>query len=602
MNEAAARLAVITALERRPDVDAGGGLAVTPSGEGFDVRGDGVAMHVGRDGVPRGTARVSPVGARLRFFVLLTWALSAAWGAAALFELAVLLLTVPARFAVASRLVPATLVAGLATGLALWLSVRFSEWVATLRPALFDEPVAAVAEGVARWPAPRGVDELLRRVGWLQVPAVVSGAALALASHLSGKTALGLISLASMLVGVALLLVARPWEPLPREAPRPTAPASGGAWGELVATALDGSRLVLIVGVFSVGLQTSGLLDLLLEATRARRPLWSELLDTALQFAVIIAVVRARPRAGKAAALVALLSGLVGERLFGQPGKAAVTAVALFVTFRTAYRSPPRDAVRRTVEFEFWLAVGRVAGRLAAGLMLGPLAIPLGEALGEQVAALSAAARLEPLGVRPRVDEGQVSVRAVRLAAVGAALVAAVSLVRPWATERTALPPDWRVIEGAGWRARLPGKPAWQTASVPVRAARLPVRTAASVWNDSVFTVHELARRADADVDGLLTAMAALNLDQGQGCGGLIIGVRGDAYLRCAWNRAGDGVVLGCVSSQSDGRGFVDAERAFLTDFARGVGLDPATLTALTSPDECAISAAHLRELRRRVR
>lgn len=597
MNEIEARLAVVTALEQRPDVDAQGPFSITPSEGGFDVRGNGVSMHVHRDGSLEGEATVEPIAARLRLFALMTWALSSAWGAAELFWLAVLLITVPAKFIAANRLVPELVALGAAAALSLWLAVRFSEWVATLRPALFDEPVATVAEGVTRWPAPPGVDELLRRVGLLQVPLMV---AVLVQFPAFGSTRNVVLSLLLVAASATAFVITRPWETPKTQTPVLPPTSSGGSWGELVSTALDGSRLALLVAVFGVGMQMTGLLDVVLGATRTRRPLWSEVFDSAMQLAVIVAVVRAKSH-GQKTALVALISGLVGERLFGQGGKAVVTGITLFITFRAAHGNATPEAVRKTVLFELWLALGRIGGRLLAGLMLGPLGIQLGEAIGEQVAALHASARVEPLEVNERRSEGMTSFGTIRFAAIGGALLVALFVWNPPKFPLKQLPPDWRVVEGKGWSARLPGKPVTQVVFVPIRELRVEVHLTQSLWGDGVFSIHEVSKRNTYDDDGFLTAMSVLQLDHGVGCGGLITGVLHEAFVRCAYYPVGDGAVLGCVSGQNLDRDFVGAEYAFLIDFIKGTKHDPLTVPALTGNTDCNMSGRSMRDAARRV-
>ena len=390
MIAADARTLVEDALREHPEAIVPPALVASAVEGGFVVRGEGVELAVdGATGALSGSAKVEPVAARARVFTLMCFAIAAAWAGVRLFELAALLIALPLRALAAQRLIGVGLGATLTLGGTLWLAVRFSSWVATLRPELLDEPVATAAEGVARWPAPKGVEELLRRASLLMVPAIVVALLTAFSAWQTGAQVGALLALLTI-VPLFLIIVEALRVKLPAGPPPAAHAQAGGSWGEFVTTGLLGSRLALGVTLLAIGAQASGLFDSLATLSATRVPMWSELLDTALQCSVIAAVLVGKPSHGRRAAALALFGGLVGERLFGQPGKLVVTGLVLFVTLRTAHRSTP-DALRLTAVFELQLALGRIGGRVVAGVLLGPLAISLGEALGEQFVALTPA-------------------------------------------------------------------------------------------------------------------------------------------------------------------------------------------------------------------
>lgn len=565
---------------------------------GWLVQGEGVELTVTSTGALSGTARVDPLAARARLFALMCFAIAAAWSGVRLFELAVLLITVPLRLLGANRLIDASVATGITLVGTLWLAARFTQWVATLRPELLDEPAATTAEGLARWPAPGGVDELLRRSVLLMVPTLVFLALTAYAAWSAGNRLSAVLSLLGLLPVLLIMVEAARVAPRPAGTKEPPA-RSGGSWGELITTGLLGSRLSLGVVLFGMGAKASGLLDGLASLTASRVPLWSELLDTALQLAVIAAVLVGKPSHGRRAAALALLGGLVGERLGGQPLKLVVIGLVLFLSLRAAHRGSNREALRMTLEFEALLAAGRILGRILAGLFLGPMAISLGEAIGEQFVALSASSRLEPLEVAARVPPRPVSkVLALGLAAA-AFLLVTVGVLRPWRTLGPEAPSSWSNVSGPGWTARMPGKPGRQTAKafLPRLGDSVPVHHTTSIWRGSVFMVFEVewpAATVELDRDGFLTTGELLPFQQVNSCEGLIIGVTRDNSARCVTSASRERLIAACVLSDALGAHLAEGELAFFTNLKadpepafRGLGpstscvLDPKTIREL---------------------
>lgn len=533
-----ALLAVKAALGKHPEAIVPEQLEVNVAEGGWLVSGEGVSLTVSPAGALSGTARVDPIAARARLFALICFAIAAAWSGARLFELAALLIAFPLRFLSANHLIDATLSTALTfigTG---WLAVRFTQWVATLRPELLDEPAATTAEGLARWPAPGGVDELLRRSALLMVPTLVFLCVVAQSAWLNGKTLGAVLALLGLIPVALIMLEARSVSPTPPGS-NELISHSGGSWGELVTTGLLGSRLSLAVLLFGIGAKASGLVEGLAAATASRVPLWSELFDTALQLAVIAAVLVGKPSHGRRAAALALLGGLVGERIGGQPLKLVVIGVVLFLSLRAAHRGTNREALRATMEFEALLAAGRILGRVLAGLFLGPIAISLGEAIGEQFVALNASARLEPLEVAPREPLKAVSKPVALGLMAGALLLMTLGVVRPWRATGPEVPWAWRTQSGPGWSASMPGKPGRQStkAFLPRFNQAVPLHHTTSNWKGSVFTQ----------------------------CQDLIIGVTRDNSVRCVTSASPERLVAACVISDALGADFVEGELAFLT-------------------------------------
>lgn len=594
---------VSEALREHPDVEDPGPLQAEADAEGFRVRGQGADLHVDlRTGSLTGTATVDPLAARARTLTLMGFAVMSAWFASGLFVVALMLIELPLRVLGRLQLVAPPLALGIGVVGAVFLAVRYSRWVGSLEPRMLDEPVATVAEGLARWPSPGGLDRLLGRASLLLFVGSVAWALASLLALLEGKVLVGLLQLA--VVGVALgaaVVSRRMVSPAPERAVELKA---GGDWGELVGIGLEGSRFALIVVLIAMGVKLLGAESAATEFTKLP---WSELVDTVLQAVVIFAVVRAKPTPARRAAALSLLFGLIGERVAGQPGKLVATTVVLFITLRSAYHHPLPQAVRLTMEFELWLAIGRILGRVFAVVFLDLYAVPLGEALGEQLAAVSAAARLEP--VKAELKHAQpLSDRTVQLTAVIGLVIAGVVFLHPWGTFGATPPSSWAVVQGDGWTIRTPGAATMQSVPrVSLGGARhTSLRTVVNGWKGSLFVVQEFASAADSDLtpDGFLTAAGYLTSGGGtsgghvQGCGGVLLGVLGDDYVRCLSSRLGSRVVLACVHTPGEGTSMSEGELAFLSSLTvEGTAVAP-TRAGLESA-ECRIGRSSLREAQR---
>jgi hypothetical protein len=486
-----------------------------------------------------------------------------------------------------------------------WLALRYTSWIGTLKPELLDEPIATVAEGVARWPAPPGVEELMRRSALLMVSMTMYVALNAFFAWQSGQTAAAVFALLGVVPLVAIVLEA---QRLPHHAVgAPAEPArAGGSWAEFVTTGLLGSRLALGVALFAIGAKTSGLVDTLATLSATRGPLWSEMLDTALQLAVIAAVLVGKPSHGRKAAAISLLAGLVGERLGGQGGKLVVATIAMFITLRAAHKNSVREALRLTMEFELLVALGRIGGRLVAGVLLGPLAITLGEALGEQFTALSVSARLEPIEVGHREASAPFSPASLRLGALSTICGVALIAWAPWKTFGRKAPSSWKTVKGQGWSALMPGQPARQTSTIRLANGQsMPLHHYTSLYKGSLFTVFELewpAASVERDPDGLLTTNQLLPFQQLNGCEGLLIGVTRDNAVRCLSSADETRLAVGCVTSAPFGNRFVEGELAFLANLKTDAQSFEGQSRGLKSPEQlCVLDPEAIRELKRKV-
>lgn len=573
-----ARKLVEKALANHPAVPTPGALTVEEAETHLRVRGDGVDISVWPNGELAGTARVDPLAARIRLLAYLILALVSAWGAAPLIVVAVLLSGVPLRLLGQFGLLNASLATGVTLGFALWLSVRFSEWVGTLKPSLFDEPVATVTEGVARWPAPHGLDELLRRSRELLLP-FAAGLGLLLLQDLIGLNPRAIaLDLCSFTVWALVWSQTRSWAaPAPGVTTRTV--KAGGEWGEVMLTALDGTRLSLIVAVFSYGVRISGALDGFAAMTHVTHFAVSSLLDSALRLAVIIPVVRAKPGDARTLTLVSLLAALVGDRLLGDVGRVLFLGLGIFLTLRQMLRHSTKDALKQTARFELSLAVGRLIGSSLAALFLGVFGMALGETIGEQVAALLTASRLEPVMVETRRSP-PLRNETVRWLTAAAFVLAGVVALKPWVRDSSVPPDSWPTVGGDGWSVRWPGRNEWKTEP--------DGRSMETTWKGTRFYLREQYERLyDPNDRNAFMAMNHLFQIRGMGCGDLNFGVVGDEFVRCVGTHvshgAGGAAVLACTFSKLPPSGYAEGERSFLKSFGDSLGRTQQGVTL----DEC---------------
>lgn len=402
ISEQGARRAVVQAFANRPEAARCPPLTASRVPGGWVLRGEKTELFV--DAVTKDVAGHAPADPRAARAILLLHLLFATFGGfsgAMLFGGALAVLGLALRAATDTQTLSPVVTTPLALVLTVWVAGRFAQWTRSLKPALLNREVETIVRGVVRWPDTSQAGELLRRAALLLIPGVVVSALSGEAEQLSGQSGLAAVSWLVLLLTVGAIVVIRRRVPAVPDSPS-LGVFAGGAWGELVGTALVGIRFVLIALLVCIGLYTTGFHAGLVRLTELRVPLFSEVLDTALQLAAIAAVLFVKPSRGRTAAGMALLAGLVGERLAGEPGKLLVSSITLFLVLRTARQSTTADAFRKTADFELRVALGRIAGRLIAAFFVGPVAIVLGEAIGEQLVALSTSARLEPVEVGAR--------------------------------------------------------------------------------------------------------------------------------------------------------------------------------------------------------
>lgn len=273
-----------------------------------------------------------------------------------------------------------------------WFSVRTVQRLGVFAPSLYADRIAALTEGLARWPAAPGrvqlATQLSKALGLLALFSLATAGLASLAGELADALPFALV--APVYLGMAFSLRTPDHHTVPRSAVQ-----AGGDTGEFVSTALEGIRVLSVSLLVLMCLDSTMLPWLLLGKQAVRGVLWSEIADTVVQLGVIFVVLGAKPSAGRRTAALSLLLGLFGERLLGTPGKLLFSAAFIFISLRRAHLESG-VAVMRTVRFELALALGRIAGRLVVGLLVGSAGLSLGEAVGEQIAGLTSASRLEP--------------------------------------------------------------------------------------------------------------------------------------------------------------------------------------------------------------